>query len=131
MARYCIFHVYVVIHFCDSMSEGFYCFYWGSCYSIFSFICMFCQSLFVLFLLAIGHCVVCSSSIYGFGLPLWYLQTLLIRIFVCLYLYCHWSSSYQLLKVNVSFIVDPPLHRSTVNLHYKIWLSSKSKRKSC
>ena len=25
-----------------------------------------------------GHCVVCSSSIYGFWLPLWYLQTLLI-----------------------------------------------------
>ena len=25
-----------------------------------------------------GHCVVCSSSIYGFGLPLWYLQTLLM-----------------------------------------------------
>ena len=24
-----------------------------------------------------GHCVVCSSSIYGFVLPLWYLQTLL------------------------------------------------------
>ena len=24
-----------------------------------------------------GHCVVCCSSIYGFGLPLWYLQTLL------------------------------------------------------
>ena len=23
-----------------------------------------------------GHCVVCSSSIYGFCLPLWYLQTL-------------------------------------------------------
>ena len=23
------------------------------------------------------HCVVCSSSIYGFGLPFWYLQTLL------------------------------------------------------
>jgi hypothetical protein len=22
-----------------------------------------------------GHCVVCSSSIYGFWLPLWYLQT--------------------------------------------------------
>ena len=27
-------------------------FYWGSCYSIFSFMCMFCRSLFVLFLLA-------------------------------------------------------------------------------
>ena len=25
-----------------------------------------------------GHCVVCSSSIYRFRLPLWYLQTLLI-----------------------------------------------------
>ena len=24
-----------------------------------------------------GHCVVCSSSIYEFGLPFWYLQTLL------------------------------------------------------
>ena len=24
-----------------------------------------------------GHCLVCSSSIYGFWLPLWYLQTLL------------------------------------------------------
>ena len=24
-----------------------------------------------------GHCVVCSSSIYGFWLPLWYLQILL------------------------------------------------------
>ena len=26
------------------------------------------------------HCVVCSSSIYGFWLPLWYLQTLLLTI---------------------------------------------------
>jgi hypothetical protein len=25
-----------------------------------------------------GHCAVCSSSIYGFWLPLWYLQTLLL-----------------------------------------------------
>jgi hypothetical protein len=29
-----------------------------------------------------GHCVVCSSSIYGFLLPLWYLQTLL---YTCLW----------------------------------------------
>jgi len=27
-----------------------------------------------------GHCVVCSSSIYGFRLPLWYLQTLPYKI---------------------------------------------------
>jgi hypothetical protein len=26
---------------------------------------------------SIDHCVVCSSSMYGFLLPLWYLQTLL------------------------------------------------------
>ena len=29
-----------------------------------------------------GHCVVCSSSIYGFWLPLWYLQTLLIDVMI-------------------------------------------------
>jgi hypothetical protein len=44
-------------------------FQWGSCYSIFSFICMFCTFF--------SHCVVCSSSIYGFWLPLWYPQALL------------------------------------------------------
>ena len=29
------------------------------------------------FTFSFGHCVVCSSSIYSFWLPLWYLQTLL------------------------------------------------------
>ena len=28
-------------------------------------------------LVSCGHCVVCPSSIYGFWLPLWYLQTIL------------------------------------------------------
>ena len=28
-----------------------------------------------------GNCVVCSSSIYGFWLPLWYLQTLLMEYY--------------------------------------------------
>ena len=28
-----------------------------------------------------GHCVVCSSSIYGFWLPLWHLQTLHVKLF--------------------------------------------------
>ena len=27
-----------------------------------------------------GHCLVCSSSIYGFWLPLWYLQALLVSL---------------------------------------------------
>ena len=29
-----------------------------------------------------GHCVVCSSSIYGFWLPLWYLQALFTEMHV-------------------------------------------------
>ena len=36
---------------------------------------MFCRSLFVLCTFSFGHCVVCSSSIYGFRLLLLYLQT--------------------------------------------------------
>ena len=52
-------------------------FLWGSGYSMFSFKCMFggrslsfCPSSF-------DHCVVCPFSVYGFSLPLWYLQALL------------------------------------------------------
>jgi hypothetical protein len=96
-------------------------FWWGSCYTIFSFMRMFCRSLFVLlyfFFLAIvlsvllftnsyypfgilwplcclffldlriliiplvscGHCVVCSSSIYGFWLPLWNLVAIVLSV---------------------------------------------------
>ena len=36
-----------------------------------------------------GHCVVCSSSIYEFSLPLWYLQTLLMLYLLDLYLFTH------------------------------------------
>ena len=38
---------------------------------------VFCRSLFVPLYLLFGHCVVCSSSIYGFWFPFRYLQTLL------------------------------------------------------
>ena len=57
----------------------------GFVYSIFSFMCILCISLFGLLsfffwplcylFFSFGHCVVCSS-IYGFWLPLWYLLTL-------------------------------------------------------
>jgi hypothetical protein len=40
---------------------------------------MFCRSLFVLLSL-FYHCIACTSSIYGFWLPLWYLQTCKSRI---------------------------------------------------
>ena len=36
-----------------------------------------------------GHCGVCSSSIYGFWLPLWYLQTLLVNWIVLQYSWRH------------------------------------------
>ena len=42
------------------------------------FMCMFCRSLFLsLCTFSFGLCVVCSFSIYGLWLPLWYLQILL------------------------------------------------------
>ena len=36
-----------------------------SCYSIFSFICMFCWSLFVFLYFSFGHCVVSSPQVFG------------------------------------------------------------------
>jgi len=50
-------------------------------YSILSFMCMFCRSLFVL-----DHCVVCSSSKYGFWSSIWYLQTLYMSVCILLLL---------------------------------------------
>ena len=51
-------------------------FEWGSCYSIFSFMCMFCRSLFVLFLLAIVLSVFLRfiDSDYPFGIFRLFLQ---------------------------------------------------------
>ena len=52
-------------------------FEWGSCYSIFSFICMFCRSLFVL--LYFFFWPLCCLFFFDirFLIALWYLQTLL------------------------------------------------------
>ena len=36
--------------------------------TIFSFMCMFCRSLFVLLSFFVGHCVVCLSCIYHLGI---------------------------------------------------------------
>ena len=71
-----------------------------SCYSIFSFICMFCRSLFVLF--SFTHYVVCSSLIYRFWLLLWNLPTLLSRVWpyvivitTKLRLHQHWQNIFD------------------------------------
>ena len=51
-------------------------------YSIFGFLCTFCRSFLSFFLFSFGYCMVYSSSIYGFSLLLWYLQTLLMTTIV-------------------------------------------------
>jgi hypothetical protein len=51
-----------------------------------------------------GHYVVCSSSIYGFWLPLWYLQTLLINL--------KWFDLGQDLKVEPELPRYPFFHSS-------------------
>ena len=38
-------------------------------------LCVFCRSCLSFCTFSFGQCVVCSSSIYRFWLPLWYLQT--------------------------------------------------------
>ena len=59
------------------------------------------------------HCVVCSSSIYGLWLPLWYLQTLLAHslILMCFELLARWT-----LFVNVS--ISSKKQIKTENRHY-------------
>ena len=51
---------------------------WGSCYSIFNFICMFCRSLFVL--LSLFFWPLCCLFFFDIRIlitSLWYLQTIL------------------------------------------------------
>ena len=56
--------------------------------------CAFSVSLFVLLSLYFVHCVVCPSSIYGFWLPLWYLQTIFDCIQVRCAIICHITLRY-------------------------------------
>ena len=41
---------------------------------------MFCRSLFFPLYIALGYCIFSPSSIYGFWLPLWYIETFLKAI---------------------------------------------------
>jgi hypothetical protein len=41
----------------------------------------------------LGHCVVCSSSIYGSWLPLWYLQTLLNTMWAICILHVYYGEN--------------------------------------
>lgn len=54
-----------------------HCDWCGVCCLIFNVLCSVCRSLFVLLSLFFSHYVACPSSIDGFWLSVWYLQTLL------------------------------------------------------
>jgi hypothetical protein len=61
--------------FCRSLFVILYFFFWPLC-------CLFFFDLQIRItpLVAFGHCVVCSSSIYRFWLPLWYLLAIVLSV---------------------------------------------------
>ena len=65
-----------------------------------------------------GHCVVCSSSIYGFWLPLLYLQTLLANhyIFLCCVFVC-FPSFYTCLVCNAVCVPALSIPRCSISFH--------------
>ena len=67
-----------------------------------------------------SHCVVCSSSMYGFCLPLWYLQTLLAYLIA--------TNVYKIIVV-VNFITFTAGYHSNGRFPYGIWISSAAWRK--
>ena len=61
--------------FCRSLFVLLSFFFWPLC-------CLFFFDIRILItsLVSCGHCVVCSSSIYGFWLPLWYLVAIVLSV---------------------------------------------------
>jgi hypothetical protein len=55
-----------------------------------------------------GHCVICSSSIYGFWLPLWYLQTLLVTF--SKYVWIFISLLFVLFDSAVMYVFNESVH---------------------
>ena len=68
-------------------------FYWGSCYSNFSYMCIFADRCLSFCTFSFGHCVVCSSTKYGFWLPPWNIQIHALRR--------HWLSFLLISKINM------------------------------
>ena len=93
--------------FPSGASEFKHRFEWGSCYFLFSFMCMFCRSLFVR--LYFGHCV-CLSSTYWFWLPTCYLQTYLITYLIT------WNGTLYVLQLIYGFKL-PLLYFQTVLIY--------------
>jgi len=69
-----------------------------------------------------GHCVVCSSSIYGFWLHLWYLQTLLSCGFLCKICYLFFFVHQSIAMVNFTYILLYYIFSLIFVLWYALWL---------
>ena len=66
-----------------------------------------------------GHCVVCSSSIYGFWLPLWYLLTLLVLLYFFFWPLC------CLFFFDIRIVITPLVsfgHCVVCSSIYRLWL---------
>ena len=65
-----------------------------------------------------GHCVVCSSSIYGFRLSLLYLQTLLTQILHVCSFYIHFLHCINLQIYKMNNVLTPLYMTSGLFLNY-------------
>ena len=61
------------------------------------------------------HCVVCSSLIYGFGLPLWYLQT------HSYYMYFIWESTLPLFCTCLAYYSTCSIIRGKIQLQKSVF----------
>ena len=96
-------------------------FLWGSCYSIVSFMCMFCRSLFVLFffffypLCCLFFCLLSivlsvllryTDSDYPFGIfKLFFIQLTMMKVALNIYIYLHCRPCHQLLTICCSKLI--------------------------
>ena len=62
-----------------------------------------------------GHCAVCFSSIYGFGIPLWYVQTVLVIS------YFYYIPYWQYILFKVLFLQMPKTNQI---LQIKYWMEN-------
>jgi hypothetical protein len=91
----------------------------------FVFCLMFCRSLFVFCTSSFDHCVVCSSSMYGFWLLLWYLQTFLVTRSLVLYVcFVHRCLSFCTFSFGHCVVCSSSIYERTnkdlQNIHIKL-----------
>jgi hypothetical protein len=86
---------------------------------------------FHVYIVSFGHYVVCSSSIYGFWLPLWYLQTLLYcynifgyhltrRISETMYTWNHSNTNSLCTMQNLINMLDKPKRKCIILYKHQI-----------